>query len=43
MQAPLLAVAAFGFYAVAALAYGVVTFRDCPEEAAALQKVSGGL
>ena len=38
-QAPLIAVALFGVYSVSALAYGLLTFRDCPEEAASLQKV----
>ena len=39
MQAPLIAIALFGAYSVGALAYGLLTFRDCPEEAASLQQV----
>ena len=31
--------AAFGAYLLGALAYGLATFRTCPEELAALQKV----
>ncbi len=38
-QAPLIAVGLFGVYSVSALAYGLLTFRDCPEEAASLQQV----
>jgi hypothetical protein len=32
-------VAAFGAYAAALLLIGIASFRDCPEDAAALQKV----
>ena len=39
VQAPLFAVALFGVHSVVCLAYGVATFRDCPEEAVSLQKV----
>ena len=38
-QAPLIAVLLFGIYSVGALAHGVLTFRDCPDEAASLQQV----
>lgn len=40
VQAPFAAVAAFGLYSIAAVLYGVFTFRDCPEEAASLHKVA---
>lgn len=38
-QAPVIAVLSFGFYCVIALAYGVATFRSCPEEYELLQQV----
>ena len=40
MQVPLLLVAAFGVYAVAAVGIGVARFPSRPEEAAALRRVS---
>jgi Dolichol-phosphate mannosyltransferase subunit 3 (DPM3) len=40
VQTPFAAVAAFGLYSIAAVLYGVFTFRDCPEEAASLHKVA---
>lgn len=39
MQAPLIAVIAFGLYLFLLLAIGVAQFRDCPEDAEALRKV----
>jgi hypothetical protein len=39
LQAPVLAVLAFGAYAAVALLYGVLTFRTVPEEAESLAKV----
>ncbi|KAF8071067.1 Dpm3 [Scenedesmus sp. PABB004] len=38
LAAPLLAAAALGAYMLALLVYGVLTFRSCPEEAAALHE-----
>jgi Dolichol-phosphate mannosyltransferase subunit 3 (DPM3) len=43
VQAPFAAVVAFGLYSIAAVLYGVFTFRDCPEEAASLHKVATSL
>lgn len=40
VQAPFAAVVAFGLYSIAAVLYGVFTFRDCPEEATSLHKVA---
>lgn len=39
LQLPVICVAAFGAYLLGALAYGLATFRNCPEELQALQKV----
>lgn len=41
-QAPLAALAAFGAYAAILLVVGILSFRDCPEDAAALAKVEKG-
>lgn len=38
-QAPIAALAAFGAYALALLLIGIASFKDCPDDAAALQKV----
>ena len=37
-QLPLLSIAAFGLYALALLAVGVTSFRDCPGDADALAR-----
>lgn len=39
LQAPLAGLVLFGLYLLGLLAHGVSTYRDCPEEAAALQQV----
>ena len=41
-QAPLAALASFGAYALTLLIVGILSFRDCPEDAVALQKVREG-
>lgn len=43
MQAPFAVVVLFGMYMLVLLAHGVATYRDCPAEAASLQKVSTAL
>jgi hypothetical protein len=40
-QAPLLALVAFGGYLLLLLINGALSFRSCPEDAKALQQVSG--
>jgi hypothetical protein len=38
-QAPLIAVASLAAYLLFTLAYGVLNFKDCPEDAEALRQV----